>query len=286
MKYSIALAGTIATILHINAIYAADSYKPYILANPSTLKAEDVKKNLTAQGFEIAGSYKPYAGAEVIVATNDALKQAAAASKFGGYGAMVRIAITETNGQSQASYTNASYMGNMYHIKGNLSGVEKSVESALGKDKSFGAATGMSADELHGYHYMIGMPYFDDQVELAAYDSYKTAVSKVESGLNNGKTTKKIYRIDIPGKEETVIGVAILEGDGADKAIMGAIDKGALKQTAHLPYEVLISGKKAYILAGKFRIAQSFPDLSMGDFMTISSAPDAIESTIKAAINN
>jgi hypothetical protein len=45
-----------------------------------------------------------------------------------------------------------------------------------------------------------------------------------------------------------------------------------------------VSGKHAYMLHGKFRIAQSFPDLSMGNFMNISGAPDAIENSIKEAI--
>jgi hypothetical protein len=66
---------------------------------------------------------------------------------------------------------------------------------------------------------------------------------------------------------------------------MSSIDTGALRHTTHLPYEVLVSGKNAYMLHGKFRIAQSFPDLSMGNFMSISAAPDAIETILKDNIN-
>jgi hypothetical protein len=65
---------------------------------------------------------------------------------------------------------------------------------------------------------------------------------------------------------------------------MSAIDTDDLRHSAHLPYEVLVSGKHVYMLHGKFRIAQSFPDLGMGSFMNISAAPDAIENTIKAVI--
>jgi hypothetical protein len=88
----------------------------------------------------------------------------------------------------------------------------------------------------------------------------------------------------ITGKEETVFGVAITDGEGADKTVMSSIDNGELRHGAHLPYEILVSGNKAYMLHGKFRIAQSFPDLSMGSFMGISAAPDAIEMTLKEAI--
>lgn len=189
-------------------------------------------------------------------------------------------AVTEVAGQPQTSYTNPEYMKNSYRMKGDVSSITSTLEKALGKQKTFGSAEGISAADLREYHYMMAMPYFDDQIELANYDSHASAVQKVEAGLNSGKGVKKVYRIDIPGKEEVVFGVGISEGEGADKAIMGAIDTGSLRQSAHLPYEVLVSGNKAYILHGKFRIAQSFPDLGMGSFMTISAAPDAIENSL------
>jgi hypothetical protein len=52
------------------------------------------------------------------------------------------------------------------------------------------------------------------------------------------------------------------------------------KHTAYLPYEIYISDNKAYILNGKFRIAISFPDLSMGQFMKIKNAPKNIKKSI------
>lgn len=256
--------------------------KPYVLASAN--KAETVRQALTNNGFTIAGSYAPYDGTQIIIATHDTLKKAAAASKFGGYGAAVRVAVTEVAGQPQTSYTNPEYMKNAYRMKGDVSAIASTLEKALGKQKTFGSADGISAADLREYHYMMAMPYFDDQIELASYDSHASAIKKVEAGLDSGKGVKKVYRIDIPGKEEVVFGVGINEGEGADKTIMGAIDKGELRQSAHLPYEVLVSGNKAYILHGKFRIAQSFPDLGMGSFMTISAAPDAIENSLKAVI--
>jgi hypothetical protein len=55
---------------------------------------------------------------------------------------------------------------------------------------------------------------------------------------------------------------------GADKAIL-------------LPYTILIEGGKAYALHPKYYIALSYPLLSMGQFMDISSVPDAIEKALK-----
>ncbi len=92
-----------------------------------------------------------------------------------------------------------------------------------------------------------------------------------------------MYRIDIPGKQESVFGVAIEDPEGGDKVVMETCDIEEFKHTPHLPYELLVSGNRVYALHGKFRIAQSFPDLTMGTFMKISDAPDAIETALAAA---
>ncbi len=99
----------------------------------------------------------------------------------------------------------------------------------------------------------------------------------------------KVYRIDIPGKEEAVFGVAIGRGKGADKYVMDYIDFADLKSTAHLPYEMLVSGNKVYHLYARFRIAISFPDLSMmgsNSFMSIMSAPGAIKDSLIATLKS
>jgi hypothetical protein len=108
-------------------------------------------------------------------------------------------------------------------------------------------------------------------------------VNHIEERLAAGTAgASKVYRIDIPGKEETLFGVAISTGDGADKSVMASTDTGDLKHTAHLPYELLVTGNQVIALAGKFRIAVSFPDLGMGTFMKISSAPGAIRDVLGA----
>lgn len=276
------------SVFAVTAVHAEDHYFPYVLAAQEAGhvadKIDGVKQALIDAGFEMAGAYSPYAGAHILVLTNADLKKAAAASDFGGYGAGVRVALTQVNDQVQIAYANPLYMQHIYRMNGDLSAVAAALEKALGKQQEFGMEEGMTAKKLNAYHYMFGMPYFDDPIELAAYADHQSALDRVENGLASGNAVNKVYRIDIPGKEETVFGVAIVEGKGADKTVMAATDTDALRHTPHLPYELLVSGGKAYILHGKFRIAQSFPDLGMGTFMKISGAPDAIEETVKAAI--
>ncbi|WP_198266692.1 DUF3313 family protein [sulfur-oxidizing endosymbiont of Gigantopelta aegis] len=241
------------------------------------------KSRLKKSGFEIVGEYSPYNKATIIIVTNKAMKTQASKSKFGGYGAPIRIAVTQAAGRVQVSYTNPYYTQNIYRMKGDAGATTNKLAKTLGHQKVYGSNKGIAANDLRDWHYMFGMPYFDDQITLQKGSSYSTLVQTVENNLSSRKNgTKKVYRIDIPGKEETVFGVAITKGAGADRTVMGNIDVASVKHSAHLPYEILVSGNKAYMLNGKFRIAISFPDLTMGQFMAISSAPDSTEDTMKS----
>lgn len=265
--------------------------RPFVLglsANGNIKKiVSAAKKRLTDAGFELVGEYSPYNKTTIIIVTNQAMKSQAARSEFGGYGAAIRVSVTQTTGKVQVSYTNPYYTQSIYRMKGNVNSVAKLLEKTLGHQKVYGSSKGISASDLNDWHYMFGMPYFDDHIVLKDGNSYKALVQSIENNLSNGKGgTKKVYRIDIPGKNETVFGVGITQGSGADKNVMSSIDLAKVKHSAHLPYEILVSNNKAYMLHGKFRIAISFPDLTMGEFMTISMAPGSTEDTMKSVANN
>jgi hypothetical protein len=269
--------------------------KPFVLGSrgPGTVaeKTAAVKSALTAQGFTIAGEYTPYPDAAIIVATNEELKANAAKSEHGGFGAAVRISVTRVKGEVQVAYTNPVYMANAYRMQGDLAGVAAKLAAALGKKEEFGAK-GLTAKKLRSYHYMFGMEYFNEPSELAEYGSFEEAVAAVESGLAAGRSgVTKVYRIDVPGKNEAVFGVAMKGATEAgkymdDKFIMSEIDFQDIRSTAHLPYEMLVSGNKVYALYARFRIAVSFPDLSMmgkNSFMNIMKSPEAIRKALAQA---
>ena len=146
---------------------------------------------------------------------------------------------------------------------------------------------GKSASDLRGYHYMLGMPYFDEPWQLAKFGSQAEAIAAVEAGLAAGRgATRKVFRVDV-SPDETVFGVALSDGCGADSHVMGEIDVKPLRSTGHLPYEVVVSKGEVVALQAKFRIALNFPDLSMmGDhsFMRIRCAPDSIEGALKRVV--
>lgn len=272
------------------AAAAETALKPYVLAYVSTGTIESelprVKAALEKEGFQAAGEYSPYKGVRVLAVTSEELKTNAAKSDFGAYGAAVRVALTETPSGLQVSYFNPLYMAQAYRMAGDLSTVAAELEKALGREQDFGSGKGLKPAKLRKYHYMIAMPHFTSQVELAKYPGQAAALKAVEEGLAAHRGgTAEVYRVDVPGKDESLIGVAITEGKGSDATVMAATDRAELKHSAHLPYELVVSGGKVYMLPGKFRIALDFPDLTMGTFMKISGAPGAIEQALKQAAN-
>ncbi|MGA7748857.1 MAG: hypothetical protein WCA63_01790, partial [Gallionella sp.] len=248
---------------------------------------------LLAGGFTVVGDFFPYPDADILIVTNDDLKKIAAGSEYGGFGAVQRVSITKAYDGVQVSYTNPVYMANAYRMQGDLSNVAAALAAALGRVEEFGSKQGMTAKQARKYHYMIGMEYFTDLDVLAEYPSYEEAVQSVDAKLTANKNgVNKVYRIDIPGKQESVFGVAMKGPTEAekymdDRFIMSEIDFRELKSTAHLPYEVLISGNKVYAMHARFRIAINFPDLSMmgkNSFMNIMKTPDAIRDALQKTV--
>lgn len=289
----------LAAMLLFGAGYACaddEILKPFMLGSkgPGTLeqKVEETKTALTANGFIVVGAYSPYPDAEVIVVTSDELKNNAANSERGGFGAIQRVSVTKVKNEIQVSYTNPVYMAAVYRMKSDLKDVSTKLKTALGGAEAFGAQ-GMTASKARKYHYMFGMEYFDEPSLLVSYGSHDEAVQAVEKGLAGNKIgLSKVYRVDVPGKQEVVFGVGMKGADAQkymdDKFIMSEIDFHDLKSTAHLPYEVLVSGKDIFALYARFRIAIDFPDLSMmgkNSFMNIMSSPEAIRKALQQVVS-
>jgi len=284
----LALAATLA--------FAQDApLKPFVLASKASgdvaQKVEATKAALTGAGFTVAGSYTPFANTTIIAVTNDELRSTAAKSEQGGFGAALRVAVVKVKDEVQVSYTNPPYWASAYRLKGDLKETGAKLQAALGRVEEFGAR-GLTPDQLRKYHYTFGMEYFDEPSVLGSYASHEDAVKAVEAGLAAGKQgVTKVYRVDVPGKKEVLFGVAMKgEGDNKnmdDKYLMSEIDFKDVKSAAHLPYDVLVADKKVLALYARFRIAISFPDLSMmgaNSFMNIMSSPEAIRKALMLTV--
>jgi hypothetical protein len=274
----------------------AAKLKPFVLGSiqegdMATVVAR-VSDNLKAQGFTIAGTYLPYPSATIICVTNDDLLTAAANSENGGFGAAQRIAVTEVDGRFQISYANPAYIGTAYGL-GKLATITAGLEKALGHTLEFGA-DGVNEEKLGPgkYHYKIMMPFFNDVDELNTFTDFQSAANTVEENLAARKGgTSKVYRIDLPGKEISVFGIGIPDGDGpdsgakdTDREIMDIIDYQDYRSTAYLPYEILVKGNKVIALRGRYRIAVHFPDTPMAGshgFTSIMSSPGGIKKALE-----
>jgi hypothetical protein len=275
----------VTVVLAGSTAFAAEPVmKPYVLASrgpgePGAVAA-DLKARLAAAGFEVAGSYQPYPGAVVLAVTSAALKEAAARTEFGGYAAAQRVTVTQVGDEVQVAYTSPAYMAAAYRLESDLAGVSSALAAALGRLEEYGPDEGKTAKELRSYHYMMGMPRFDEPLRFGKYASHAAAVAAVEAGLKAHRGgTSKVYRIDLPGGKQTVFGVALTRGCSGDELIMKEIDFKPLRSTGHLPYELLVVGDEVVALHAKFRIAMNFTDLEMmgsHSFMNIRCAPGAI----------
>jgi hypothetical protein len=279
------------------AVLAQDAVlKPFVLGSKGpgdvAQAVEAAKAKLTQNGFTVAGTYSPYPNATIIAVTNDEMRATAAKSERGGFGAAQRVSVTKIGNDVQVSYTNPAYMANAYRMAGDLKETAAKLQAALGKVEEYGAK-GLTAEKLRKYHYTFGMEYFDEPNTLATYPSFEEAVKAVEAGLAAGKQgVSKVYRVDVAGKKEALFGVAMKgEGDAAkfmdDKYIMSEIDFKDVRSTAHLPYDILVSDNKVYALYARFRIAISFPDLSMmgaNSFMNIMKSPEAIREALALSV--
>jgi hypothetical protein len=281
------------------SVQAAEYLKPFVLASKGpgdfAAKVKETKAALTKAGFEILGEYSPYShtfvdNTDVIVVTNAELKKVAGMSKYGGFAAPWRVAVTQVGGEIQVAYPNPAYIASAYRLKADLNGVTQALKNALGATETFGSKKGMTARKLSSYHYTFGMEYFDDVYELAEYGSHKEAVDTLEKNLAAGVAgVTKVYRLDLPNNV-TVFGVARKAPTEADidmdeAHIMSVVDFEPLKGTAYLPYEILVDGNKAVALHMRFRMAVHYPDLKMmgqNSFMNIMPSPNAIQKALTA----
>lgn len=286
----------VAVFFSIATTAQAEPLKPFVLGDTLSgdlaAVAAQVKTKLQAAGFQVVGSYNPYPHAVVIAATNAELREAATRTREqnGGFGVVQRVAVTAVDGAVEVSYSNPTYIGVAYGL-GKLPKTTEALKKALGAKFEYGAA-GIEEPRLKPgeYRYSIGMPYFTHVDVLAEHADYKTAIDTVERNLAAKQGgTAKVYRVDLPD-EVSVLGVAIVSGDGADggakdtdREIMDIIDFQRPRSTAYLPYELMVKGREVIALRARYRIAVNFPDLKMfgkNSFGKIMSAPDGIKAAL------
>ncbi len=234
---------------------------------------DTAKAKLAEAGFDVLAAYKVDKKGEYtsIVFTNAAMK-AAADKENRGYAAVLRLLVN--NEKQEISITNPVYYGKAF-MQDEFDyqaavAVEKALSGAFGELK--GSADKWKYDGLAGYHFMMGMPYFEEAIVLAEGDNAEL----LEKAKSYKKGKNLIFELSL-GDGRTLLGYEL--GSKTKKFVK----KIGYQNGAILPYTVLIEDGKAKMLAAKYYIAISYPQLTMGEFMTIASVPGAIEKDLAKA---
>ena len=279
----------------------SQTLKPYTIGAETSGELTRVKAEVIAElrnnGFEVLGSYTPAKDQKrtvIAITSNDLLKAVKQIGGLTGFASALRVAITTEGNKNIISYTTPQYWGNAYFGKNyhsvathfetfntSLEAVFKSFGEVSGRQ--FGSKKGIEAEKLQKYNYMLGMPKFKDNVELNEFPSFEEAKAKIDGNFKAGlPNLKLVYSLELADQKIKLYGVG-LGGEDGEESFLPTIDISNPKHTAFLPYEMLVLDNKVYMLHGRFRIALSFPDLSMGTFMKIVSTPKDIIKLLEAA---
>ncbi|SFV57493.1 hypothetical protein MNB_SV-9-599 [hydrothermal vent metagenome] len=230
-----------------------DTISAYFLANPQTI--EVLTYNLKINGFEVIATNKILKDKTVISITNEELKNT------NSFLSVIHILV---NGKDELRVQNPSYFGASYLQDKFKYGQFKQTKLAL--QKALGDMY-ISRDinkfsKLKDYHFMFGMPSFDDLITL-----------KSEVKLKD--KTKFAYTLSLPNGS-TLIGHKMSLSNNEFLNIVNAENNAQI-----LPYQSIVKDGKAVMLDPKYYLPLSLPLLTMTDFMKIRTIPDDIEAELK-----
>lgn len=239
------------------------------------MSVEDTKAALEEAGFEIVTEYRSEAFKKgckkgtVIIATNAALK-AEGAKESRGFAAIIRLLVDDK--RKQVSFTNPLYFAKSFMQSEYDYTLFQTVQNDLRKafPSMKPSKDSFAYDELDTYHFMMGMPYYEDMVVVGE--------GTTESLLKKAQRYKKgkflVFKLKLSEN-------SYLLGYDLDVKTSKFIKKTGSQNAEVLPYTILIENGKAKILNAKYYLAISYPQLTMGEFMNIATVPGAIEKDLE-----
>ena len=228
------------------------------------IDASKAKDMLQDAGFEVVASYNSVKQGTTIVFTNTELK-AEAAKPGRAHAAVLRLFVDEQ--EKTISFINPVYFGKAfmqkeYHHDVFNKQLEKINKAFSGLKPSVDA---WDFDSLENYHFMVGMPYYED-AELLGEGDTTELVAKAKA-YKKGKGV--LFEIKLSD-------TSTLFGYELGKKTKQFVEKVGRANAAILPYCVVVENGKATALSAKYYIAISYPLLTMGEFMGIATVPGAI----------
>ncbi|MCK5817489.1 MAG: hypothetical protein KAH15_05745 [Candidatus Marinimicrobia bacterium] len=297
--FALILACSITYVLTAQEV----NLKPYTLAGIQQGTKQDVHTMIIDQlekaGFTIEGTYSPMQSdtlTVICISHPTLLLNAKNSGGLLGFASVLRVGLHQTSEGIEVTYTTPAYWGNAYYrdqyseVAADYVSINTSLKEVFASLSNptflpFGSKKGLSTKTLRKYHYMMAMPYFDDVVELAKDLPYEEAVKRIEERVQTNPDANIVYSVKFPIQGMALYGIA-LTGDDGEKKFLPTIDIGEPGHTPFLPYELLVLRDKTVMLHGRYRIALSFPDLTMGTFMKIMSTPGYIAKIMGALVED
>lgn len=250
---------------------------------------------LETDGYEVIGQYMPGNNPDlyVVVFTSSKIKALCHKSEDRGMlAAAMKVGFQNSEGVVSVSLLNPEYLFYAYFRKQMEEEAFKSsaleLASEIGNTVSkvgnemepFGGD--LSPKDLIKYHYMVGMPFFDDPVKLAEFDSFDQGLSIISEQLSaaTGRTIK-IYEIIDKDKEVAVFGVGLPDAEEGEAHFLPIVGES---HVAAMPYEIILEQNRATMLHGRYRFALHWPELKMKTFTKIMSSPGDVEDAMKTLV--
>ncbi len=263
MSKTISKLTTVLLLLVFTAV-SAQAAKISAYFDAPYANEKQVKSQLEQSGFKVLATYSPASKdyLKVMIFTNKEL-QGIASKKTRGFAAIQRVLVNDKT--KTVRVTNPAYWLRAFMQKDFKVGSETNIQGAIAKALGKLTATKDTVKEadLAKYHYAISMPYYEDMLEIKKGEGLAAKIKK-----------NKVFEVSL-GNGSTLVGVKMSKG--TEKFIETIGEENALV----LPYTLLIEDGVAYALHAKYYLAMSYPLLSLGQFMKISSIPDAIERKLK-----
>lgn len=276
-------------VFFMTTAIAQDELPPFYGVNVDQSIEElkpDISLAITNAGYEIVGEYKVAGKSNLYVLAFSSEELKKLCGEFEDRGALAsvfKLGLTEKDGKTEISILNPNYMfyayfGDDYKLHANeLNAIDQQVKQMVstkyGELSGFGG--GLEAEKLMKYHYKVMMPYFDDPVELETFSSFKEGLSFIRKKIAaSGDDLKLIYEVVNESKQTAVFGIGLLDSEKGEPHFLPIIGE---RHIAAMPYEIILQFDEVSMLAGKYRFALYWPELTMGEFMKIMSTPGDVE---------
>lgn len=261
----VTLTGCSSKALNAGESEAPKVVKAYLIGPMMT--ADAVSTSLTEAGFEVVGTYLVNKKNKLTTVVFTSAELKTMANKPGrGFAGIGRILIDGKN--SQISISNPVYFGKAFMQDsadyGQILAVKDTLTAAFPGLKE--STDQWDYSGLADYHFMVAMPYYQDSIVIGE-GTVTSLVAKAE-GYKKGKM--HLFTLKL-AENKYLVGYDLSKRTAKFPEKIG-IDKAGL-----LPYTILIENNEARILAPKFYLAVSYPQLTMGQFMKIATVPGAIE---------